>query len=141
MARLDSFKDLIVWQKSYELALLTYKITEKYPKNEQFNLVSQMRRCAISIPSNIAEGSKRSTRKDYANFLSIAEGSLAELETQTLLSKDLSFISQEEKSVCVSLIVEIGKMLHSMINKLCKNIKKIAICYLFFKRMQVLRKE
>lgn len=119
MNTLNSFKDLIVWQKSYTLTILVYKITESYPKNEIFNLVSQMRRCAISIPSNIAEGSKRSTRKDYANFLSIAQGSLAELETQLLVSKDLGFISQTNSDTSFQLILEVGKMLNAMIKKLC----------------------
>lgn len=119
MNTLNSFKDLIVWQKSYTLTILVYKITETYPKNEIFNLVSQMRRCAISIPSNIAEGSKRSTRKDYANFLSVAQGSLAELETQLLVSKDLGFISQKDSNTAFQLILEVGKMLNAMIKKLC----------------------
>jgi four helix bundle protein len=116
---INSFKELIVWQKSYNLCLKVYFLTETFPKHEQFNLVSQIRRCSISIPSNIAEGSKRSTKKDYSNFLSIAEGSLAELETQLMLSKDLNFISEKDFKETSSLITEVGKMLHVLILKLC----------------------
>lgn len=116
---INSFKDLVVWQKSYNLCLRIYSITEKFPKSEQFNLISQLRRCAVSIPSNIAEGSKRTTRKDYANFLSAAEGSLAELETQLLISKDLKLIEEKDFKEVAILITETGKMLHVMVSKLC----------------------
>lgn len=86
---LNSYKDLIVWQKSYELVKLVYSLTSDLPNNEQFGLVSQMRRCAISIPSNIAEGQQRNNVKEYRQFLGIAQGSAAELETQLLLCRDL----------------------------------------------------
>lgn len=91
---INSFKDLIVWQKSMELVEKVYKITESFPTKEQFGLISQMRRAAVSIPSNIAEGYGRNSTGSYIQFLSIARGSLLELETQLELSKRLNFINK-----------------------------------------------
>lgn len=82
---INSFKDLIVWQKSMDLVESIYRITEKLPSKEQFGLISQMRRAAVSIPSNIAEGYGRQSKGSYTQFLSISRGSLLELETQTEL--------------------------------------------------------
>lgn len=79
--KIESFKDLVVWQKSIQLVREVYKTTEEMPKTEQYGLVSQMRRAAVAIPSNIAEGKKRGTRKDFTHFLVIASASAAELET------------------------------------------------------------
>lgn len=112
---IQSYKDLIVWQKSYQLAKNVYAATESLPAAEIYGLRIQLRRAAISIPSNIAEGSNRKTRKDYAHFLGTAHGSAAELETQLLLSRDLYGISIEE---CAALLEEVSKMLRSMIQKL-----------------------
>lgn len=86
---IKSFKQLIVWQKSILLVKEIYEITKKFPQNEMYGLVSQMRRSAVSLPSNIAEGYKRRGIKEYLQFLSIAEASSAELETQIIISKDL----------------------------------------------------
>ncbi|MBU4479841.1 four helix bundle protein [Patescibacteria group bacterium] len=86
---MKSFKQLIVWQKSILLVKEIYEITKKFPQNEMYGLVSQMRRSAVSLPSNIAEGYKRRGIKEYLQFLSIAEASSAELETQIIISKDL----------------------------------------------------
>src|SRR3989338_6933780 len=86
-----SFKDLIVWKKSIELVAEIYKLTELFPKSEIFGLTSQMRRAAVSIPSNIAEGSKRGTQKDFKHFLMMAFGSGGELETQFAIIKILPF--------------------------------------------------
>jgi four helix bundle protein len=114
--RIQSFKELTVWQKSIELVKEVYKNTEQFPKSEQFGLMSQMRRSALAIPSNIAEGKKRSTRKDFVHFLYIADGSAAELETQIIIAKDLypdiKFIKAE------NLLLEVQKMLTVMIKKL-----------------------
>jgi four helix bundle protein len=79
---LNSYKDLIVWQRAMELVVEIYKLTDKFPKEEIYGIISQMRRCAISIPSNIAEGRRRDGKKDFRRFLIIAYGSGAELETQ-----------------------------------------------------------
>jgi len=94
----SAFRNLIVWQKAMEVAKDTYAIARQFPKEEQFGLANQMRRCAVSIPSNIAEGAKRASKKEFAQFLRIAAGSAAELETQLLLaheiySADISHIS------------------------------------------------
>lgn len=110
-----SYKDLIVWQKGYELVKQVYKISSKLPQAEVFALQSQMRRSAVSIVSNIAEGSSRKTRKDYCQFLHIAYGSTSELETQLFLCRDLYKIEIGE---CISLLTEISKMLRVIINKL-----------------------
>ena len=110
----NSFKDLIVWQKSYKLVLEIYKITRNFPKYETYGLSQQMRRAAISIPSNIAEGYGRKHKAEYNHFLSIAYGSLSELETQYLLSNDLEYIQKCE--IIETLIKEVGKMLYRMLN-------------------------
>ena len=111
-----SFKDLIVWQKSFALVKEIYKITKLFPKDEIFALSQQMKRCAVSIPSNIAEGYGRQHNKEYQQFLSIAYGSLCELETQYLLSVDLDFTKENEN--VETLIKEVGKMLYRMQNPL-----------------------
>jgi len=87
----NSYKNLIVWQKSVELAVEVYELTDRFPKSEIFGLTSQMRRAAVSIPSNIAEGRRRLTQKEFIHFLTISYGSGAELETQLEISKKLSF--------------------------------------------------
>ncbi|OGI72528.1 hypothetical protein A3J61_00985 [Candidatus Nomurabacteria bacterium RIFCSPHIGHO2_02_FULL_38_15] len=112
---IKSYKDLIVWQKGYELVKQVYTITAKLPQAEVFALQSQMRRSAVSIVSNIAEGSSRKTRKDYCQFMHIAYGSTSELETQLFLCKDLYNISIEPQ---LELITEVSKMLRTIINKL-----------------------
>jgi four helix bundle protein len=109
-----SFKDLIVWQKAYKLVLETYKITKDFPKEETYGLAQQMRRAAVSIPSNIAEGYGRSHKAEYKQFLSLAYGSLSELETQYLLSMDLGFTNKNE--IIVDLLKEVGSMLYRMLN-------------------------
>ena len=115
IATIKSYKDLIVWQKGYELVKQVYTITAKLPQAEVFALQSQMRRSAVSIVSNIAEGSSRKTRKDYCQFMHIAYGSTSELETQLFLCKDLYNISIEPQ---LELITEVSKMLRTIINKL-----------------------
>ncbi len=115
MSSTKSFKNLIVWQKSLKLAILIYKLTKKFSVDEKFGLISQMRRCSVSIPSNIAEGSKRKTKKDFAQFLRIASGSAAELETQLIISKEI-YQKIEFKEV-FSLLLEIQKMLTVIIKR------------------------
>lgn len=108
---LHSFQELVVWQKSHQLTLEIYKVTADFPKHELYSLVSQMRRAAVSIPSNIAEGFKRSSSKDSLHFYVIAEGSLEELRYQLLLSKDLEYISSKTYSILLNLGDEVGKLL------------------------------
>lgn len=115
MDKINSYKDLIVWQKGYELVKRVYEITATLPQSEVFALQSQIRRSAVSVVSNIAEGSSRKTRKDYCQFLHIAYGSVSELETQLFLCKDLYNIDIGE---CLGLLTEVSKMLRVIINKL-----------------------
>ena len=116
---IQSYKDLIVWQKSIELVTLIYNLTEGFPSKEIFGLTSQMRRAAVSIASNIAEGRCRGTRKDFTQFLRIAVGSCAELETQILIAKNLKFLRNSDN--ISALLEEIMKILNSMIKKLAAN--------------------
>lgn len=116
--KITSYRDLVVWQKSMMLATEIYKVTSKFPNEEKFGLVSQMRRCAVSIASNIAEGSCRSSRKDYRNFVLIAFGSGAELETQIQIVNNLSLIPEKELVQATILLKEIMPMLNSLAGKL-----------------------
>ena len=113
---IESYKQLKVWQRSIELVKEVYKITDEFPKSELYGLVSQMRRCVISIPSNIAEGYKRRNLGEYIQFLSIADASAAELETQIIIAKDLYPTINFKKAE--SLLEEIQKMLTTIIKKL-----------------------
>lgn len=116
--KIQSFKDLIVWQKSIILVAEVYKVTEKFPREELFGLTSQMRRSAVSIPSNIAEGKCRGTRKDFAQFLQIALGSGAELETQIIIAKMLPKIKNSDYQSAIKLLDEVMRMLSAMISRL-----------------------
>jgi len=114
MGTIKSFRELIVWQKSMDLAVGIYRATEKYPKSELFGLALQMRRAAVSIPSNIAEGQSRNSRNEFRHFLGIARGSLAELKTQIELSSRLEMLKAEDTAIFMNLIEEIGKMLSGL---------------------------
>ena len=117
---IQSYKDLVVWQKSIAIVIEVYSHTNKFPKEELYCLISQMRRCAISIPSNIAEGRGRGTKKDFSQFLRIALGSANELETQLEISKHLKYLGDEETSFLSFKIVEIKKMINALIKSLKK---------------------
>ncbi len=112
---ITSYKQLTVWQKSFELVRQVYVLTEKLPKHEQFGLSNQIRRCAVSIPSNIAEGQQRHSRKEYLQFLAIARGSAAELDTQLLLIESIYGLDCEKE---LSLLDEVQRMLTVLTNKL-----------------------
>jgi four helix bundle protein len=115
---IHTYKDLIVWQRSMELVVVIYELTDKYPKEEIFGLVSQSRRAAVSIPSNIAEGRFRSTKKDFINFLRIAYASGAELETQIEIAKRLPKTKSLDYLEADRLLLEVMKMLNKMISNL-----------------------
>ena len=115
---LKNYKELNVWQKSYELCLKIYKMTAKFPNEERYGLTSQIRRSAVSIPSNIAEGYGRKTTLDYIRMLYISYGSVCELETQILLAGDLGFIEKGEWGTAIKDIAEIERMLKSLIKSL-----------------------
>jgi four helix bundle protein len=118
ITKLNSFKELVVWQKSIDLVIDIYKVLEKFPSTEIYGITSQLKRAMVSIPSNIAEGSKRGTRKDYSNFLRIAIGSTAEVETLLELSIRLNYINKEEGDRLYNRVIEIQKMLSTIIFKL-----------------------
>ncbi len=116
--QINTYKELIVWQRAIELVEEVYKVTSRFPKTELYNLVSQMRRAAISIPANIAEGYGRKSVKEYHQFYSIAYGSALELETHLIIAKRLVFITPNDTKKLEGLIDETSKMLHSIILKL-----------------------
>ncbi len=111
------YKDLTVWQKSMELVKEIYYLVKKLPKEEMYSFSDQMRRAAVSIPSNIAEGNGRKSLTDYARFLDIARGSEYELETQLQICIMLGYLTEKETANAFELITEVGKMLHTLINK------------------------
>ena len=111
------YQNLTVWQKAMVLAKDIYKVTANYPKSETYGLVSQMRRCVVSIPSNIAEGYGRGTNKDLVHFLYTSLGSSNELETQILLSREFTYLSDEDSSMLLQLNEQVNKMLSSLIYK------------------------
>ncbi len=115
---IKTFRDLNVWQKSHNLVLEIYKLTRYFPKEERYGLVSQLRRSTISVATNIVEGFKRKSRKDYAHFISIADGSLEEAKYQILLIKDLGYIKEEDFFKLNNMCDEIGRMLCGFYKKL-----------------------
>lgn len=118
MNQIHSHKDLIVWQKSMELVLEIYLLTDKFPKEEIYGLTSQLRRAAVSIPSNIAEGRCRGTRKEFRQFLLTSFGSAAELETQLMIARKLPKTNNLNYAKIDKLLDEVLRMLNSMIKKL-----------------------
>lgn len=113
-----SFKDLIVWQRSMDLAVRIYRTTQKLPASERFGLTSQLRRASVSIPSNIAEGYGRQSTGYYRQFLSISRGSLMEVETQINICERLKYLAQSDTEDIFKEIIEISKMLTSLISKI-----------------------
>jgi len=118
MGKVSSYKDLLIWQRSMDLVERIYKITSKLPTTEQWGLTSQMRRSAISVPSNVAEGYGRQATGEYRHHLSIGRGSLLEVETQVLLCQRLGYLENEEINSLLDEINQIGKMLSSLISKI-----------------------
>lgn len=118
MAKIISYKDLLVWQKAMALVTCIYQITSLFPKAESFGLTSQMKRAALSIPANIAEGSRRGTKRDFRQFLIIAYGSGAELETYIIISKTQLLANDKNTEKAELLLSEIMKMLNKFISNL-----------------------
>jgi len=123
MRKISTFQDLKVWQKSHQLTLQIYKITEKFPKIEIYGLANQIRRAAVSVASNIVEGFERRGTKDGLHFYNIADGSLEEVKYQLLLAKDLDYINGESYEEVVNLAEEVSKMLNSWIKSQLKILK------------------
>ena len=122
MGEIKTYKDLLIWQKGIELTKQTYILCKKFPNDELYGLQSQLKRSAVSIPSNIAEGWGRNYTQNFIQFLKIARGSLLELETQIIISKELSFINENEFIKMTNLIVEENKMLNAFIKSVEKTI-------------------
>jgi four helix bundle protein len=111
---MQHFRELKVWQKSHALVLNLYRLTKGFPGHERFGLTSQLRRAAVSVPTNIAEGTKRRGKQDYARFLNIAEGSLSETEYLVMLSRELGYLQRQEAEGPLSEISEIARMLYAL---------------------------
>ena len=118
MTTIGSFKDLDAYKKSYQLALQIYRMTRQFPVDEKFGLTSQLRRAAVSIPSNIAEGYRRCSRIDYIRFLKIAFGSCGELETQLDLCRDMDLIASSHHARLSALSSDVSKMLYRLMRSL-----------------------
>lgn len=114
---MDNFRSLIVWKRSVELATEIYKMTTDFPNNELYGLTSQIRRSAVSISSNIAEGAGRRSKKEFANFLGISYGSACELETQLLIAKNLEYLKEDDFETLFNELNEIQKMLYVLEKK------------------------
>jgi len=122
MSSIKSYKDLLIWQKGVEIVVSTYKLTKTFPQEELYALTSQIKRAAISIPSNIAEGYGRNTDKSFSHFIDISRGSLYELETQLLIAKELDFIQDTDMfNYVIGLINEESKMINAFNNSLSKS--------------------
>ena len=113
-----NYRELIVWQKSMDLVVLIYQSSRSFPKEELYGLTSQIRRAAVSIPSNIAEGQSRQSTAEFRNFLSIAQGSRAEVETQIMIANRLGYLSPQVTEQVLNLTEEIKRMIYSLIAKL-----------------------
>lgn len=114
----SSYKDLIAWKKGMELVAMIYDATERFPSNEQFGLVSQLRRAAVSVPSNIAEGKAHYSNRDFVRFLRHARGSLAEIETQILIAQQRKYLSDPTVIKLTDRLDELGRILSGLINSL-----------------------
>jgi four helix bundle protein len=118
MATIKSFRDLLAWQKAMDLVEHVYGVTKPFPSDERFGLTAQLRRCAVSLPSNIAEGRSRRTSRDFLNFLSIADGSLAELETQIELARRLKYVDDPVAKSVQEAAQEVGRLINGLANSI-----------------------
>ncbi len=116
----NDYRDLIVWQKAMDLVVSAYRTTAGFPKEELYGLTSQIRRAAVSVPSNIAEGQARNTTRDFLQFLAVAYGSLKELETQMLIAERLGYIDSKCKDVLVNSTTEVARLISGLANSLKK---------------------
>ena len=114
----NDFRGLVLWKKAMALASATYRATRSLPRDEAFGLTRQIRRAAVSVPSNIAEGSARRTCRDYLGFLHVARGSLAELRTQLLIARDVEFLTDTDLRSLETQLDEVGRLLNAVIRGL-----------------------
>jgi four helix bundle protein len=112
------FKDLIAWQKAMDLVAAVYQLTDRFPKREVYSLTDQIRRAAVSVPSNIAEGQAHFHQKEFLHFLRHSRGSLAEVETQLLLAQRLQYVSEEDAKPILQQVAEVGKILNGLIKSI-----------------------
>ncbi|MGB5230694.1 MAG: four helix bundle protein [Desulfoprunum sp.] len=122
----QSYKDLIVWQKALDLVEIIYQVTKTFPKEELYGLTNQLRRAGVSIPSNIAEGHARSSTQEFHRFLSIARGSLGEVETQLIIAQRLGYLSKSQLDPILALQTEINKMTNGLMTKLVPSPSSLA---------------
>jgi four helix bundle protein len=120
MSTANSYRDLIVWQKGIELVKGVYALTRQFPKHETYALADQLRRSSVSVPSNIAEGQTRQHTRDFRRFLYIALGSAAEVDTQIVIAQEPGYISEQEATGVQERIVELRKMIYTLISRLPK---------------------
>ncbi len=119
MGSVQSHRDLVVWQKAMDLAVFVYELTREFPRTEQYGLISQTTRAAVSVPANIAEGNaRRSSRKEYSHFLAIAKGSLMETETYVMLTIRLGYVTDAKAAPVLGLIDEISRIITTMRHRL-----------------------
>ena len=117
---IHSFRDLVVWQKGMDLVTEIYRLSKKFPKDELFGLTSQIRRAAVSIPSNIAEGRGKSSKGEFQQFLHHSMGSLAEVETQVIIAQNLGYLNAAETEPVMKIIAEVGRLLNGLLTSLKK---------------------
>lgn len=116
--KIHNFKELQVWQKSMDLAVFTYQLTSYFPRDEKYGLISQIQRCTVSIPSNIAEGCGRVSKKEFQHFISVAMGSSFELETQVILAFRFNYIQEKQLADFETLVTPVQKMCFGLYNSL-----------------------
>ena len=121
------YRDLVAWKKAMDLVTMIYRVTHKFPKEELFGLVSQLRRAAVSIPSNIAEGQARSSRGEFQLFLGHARGSLSELETQILIARNFDYVDETETNSLLERAAEVGRVLNGLLASLKSGKKKLSL--------------
>jgi len=114
----SGYKDLVAWQKGMKLVAMIYDITDRFPQNEMYGLTSQLRRAAVSVPSNIAEGKAHYSNRDFVRFLRHSRGSLAEIETQVLIAEQRNYVNSETIAQLTQMLDELGRILSGLINSL-----------------------
>ncbi|TSC87524.1 MAG: S23 ribosomal protein [Microgenomates group bacterium Gr01-1014_7] len=119
--KISSFTDLIAWKEAHNLVLMIYRITDRFPRQELYSLIDQMRRCAVSISSNIAEGFSRQTKKEKLQFYYMAKGSLTELQNQLLVARDVGYLPKEDFNKIAEQSVQVSKLINGLIKSLKTN--------------------
>ena len=122
--KIKSFRDLSSWQEAHKLVIMIYNITKNFPKQEMFGIISQMRRAAVSISSNIAEGFSRQTYKDKVQFYFMGQGSLTELQNQLLIAKDLRYLKEKDYNETINQSIKVQKLINGLIKASRKRIQK-----------------